>query len=132
MDPTDIGLFRLAERRLAWVDRRQQVLAQNIANASTPGYQARDVPPFEAALAGHAGPGEGSGLVRTDPAHIVGTGAGIAGRKLHSSGKAPDGNRVSVEEQLGRVADTASTQELVTNLYHKYQGLFRTVLGRNG
>ena len=29
MDPTDIGLFRLAERRLAWVDRRQQVLAQN-------------------------------------------------------------------------------------------------------
>ena len=45
MDPTetgvaDIGLFRLAERRLAWVARRQELLAQNVANANTPGLPA--------------------------------------------------------------------------------------------
>ena len=40
MDPKRIGLFDLAERRLAWTDQRRGVLAQNIANANTPGYQA--------------------------------------------------------------------------------------------
>ena len=127
MDPTDIGLFRLAERRLSWVDQRQEVLAQNIANADTPGYRARDLAPFEASLAAQGVP-----LARTNPSHLEGSVASSRGRQERGSGKAPDGNTISMEEQLGKVADTASTQELVTNLYHKYQGLFRTVLGRSG
>lgn len=127
MDPTDIGLFRLAERRLNWVDQRQEVLAQNIANADTPGYRARDLAPFEASLAA-----QGVTLTRTSPSHLEGPVGASGGREQRGHGKAPDGNTVSMEEQLGKVADTASTQELVTNLYHKYQGLFRTVLGRNG
>jgi flagellar basal-body rod protein FlgB len=127
MDPTDIGLFRLAERRLSWVDQRQEVLAQNIANADTPGYRARDLAPFEASLAA-----QGVTLARTNPSHLEGSLAASRGRQERGTGKAPDGNAVSMEEQLGKVADTASAQELVTNLYHKYQGLFRTVLGRSG
>ncbi|HUB43399.1 MAG TPA: flagellar basal body protein, partial [Acetobacteraceae bacterium] len=46
MDPTQIGLFSLAERRLAWADQRQAVLAQNIANAATPNFQPSDLPSF--------------------------------------------------------------------------------------
>ena len=127
MDPTDIGLFRLAERRLAWVDQRQALLAQNVANANTPGYQPRDVAPFAAALAQ-----QGAALSRTDPRHLAGNATQAGAVRVASSGRAPNGNAVSLEEQLGKVADTASTQELVSNLYHKYQGLFRTALGRNG
>ncbi len=44
----------------------------------------------------------------------------------------PDGNAVSMEDQLAKVADTAGTQELVTNLYRKYHAMFRTALGRGG
>ena len=51
MDPGKLALFRLAEQRLAWLDRRQEVLAQNIANADTPGYAARDLPAFAKVLA---------------------------------------------------------------------------------
>jgi flagellar basal-body rod protein FlgB len=125
MDPTDIGLFRLAERRLAWVDQRQALLAQNIANASTPGFQPRDLPSFAAALA------QQGNLSRTDPQHLSGN-AGAGSATTHKLGRAPNGNAVSLEDQLGKVADTAGTQELVSTLYHKYQGLFRTALGRNG
>lgn len=127
MDPTDIGLFRLAERRLAWVDERQRLLAQNVANADTPGFKPRDVAPFAAALAG-----QNAALTQTDKAHLAGPASSINGFGVRASGKAPNGNAVSLEDQLSKVADTSSTQELVNNLYHKYQGLFRTALGRNG
>ncbi len=125
--PTDIGLFQLAERRLAWAGERQTVLAQNVANANTPGYQPRDIAPFAAVL-GAVSPG----LAVTDPGHMQPT-AGTAGM-AHSRPRerAPDGNAVSLEDQLMKVADTSSTQELVANLYRKYQGLFRTALGRAG
>ena len=36
MDPTEIPLFQLADQRLAYLDRRQGLLAQNIARAGTP------------------------------------------------------------------------------------------------
>lgn len=127
MDPTDIGLFRLAEKRLNWVERRQQVLAQNIANANTPNFKARDVSPFEASLAE-----QGVTVARTNPAHLEGFHSAASGREQPSNGKSPTGNTVAMEDQLGKVADTASTQELVTNLYHKYQGIFKMVLGRSG
>ena len=134
MDPTDIGsadigLFRLAEQRLAWVGRRQELLAQNVANANTPGYQPRDLPPFAKALA-NADP-TGS-LVRTDPMHIAASGTAQSGRPFRPRERGPDGNGVSMEDQLTKVADTSSTQELVANLYRKYHGMFRTALGRGG
>ncbi len=126
---TDIGLFRLAEQRLAWVGRRQELLAQNVANANTPGYQPRDLAPFAKALA-NADPS--AALVRTDPKHIAVTGTLQSDRPTRPRERSPDGNGVSMEDQLTKVADTSNTQELVANLYRKYQGMFRTALGRAG
>ena len=39
---------------------------------------------------------------------------------------------MALEQELGKIADTASTQALVLNLYRKYAGMFRTTLGRAG
>ncbi len=127
--PADIGLFRLAEQRMAWVGRRQELLAQNVANASTPGYQPRDLAPFARALA-HASPA--AGLMRTDPMHLAGTSTAQSAQPVRPRERAPDGNGVAMEDQLTKVADTAGTQELVANLYRKYHGMFRTALGRAG
>ena len=127
MDPTDIPLFQLADQRLAWLDRRQGLLAQNVANVDTPGYRARDLQPFAAALAGRLA----LTPARTDPAHLAGNpsqlaaaGRGVAGER------APDGNAVSLDRQLVQVADTSSAQQLTTQLYSKYMGFFRTAIGR--
>jgi flagellar basal-body rod protein FlgB len=38
-----MDLFSLAEKRLNWLDTRQAVLAQNVANADTPGFAAKDI-----------------------------------------------------------------------------------------
>ncbi len=122
MDPTDIGLFHLAEQRLAWTDRRQAMLAQNIANANTPGYRARDVPPFAANLGAAA-------MAMTSPGHLAGNAAsGLA--NVRPQQISPNGNGVSIEDQLSKVADTTGMQELTVNLHRRYAAMMRTALGR--
>ena len=126
MDPTRITLFDLAQRRLAWTEQRQAVLAQNIANADTPGWQSRDLAPF-AAMADQAG----VDLARTDPGHLVGTSNIASSAKLvRPTGRQPDGNAVSLDQELTKVADTDTTQSLVSAIYHTYLGLFRTAIGQ--
>ncbi len=123
---TQIGLFDLAEKRLAWVDQRQELLSQNIANADTLGYQPKDLTPFALAL-GQAAPG----LVRTSAMHMAGPNNGVpVDRKQRPAERAIDGNAVSIEDQLVKIADTDGTQALVTNLYHKYMGMFHNVIGK--
>lgn len=45
-----VYLFDLAFQRSQWLSVRQSTVAENIVNANTPNYRARDVEPFEATL----------------------------------------------------------------------------------
>ena len=121
-----MAIFDLAEHRLSWIERRQAVLAQNVANASTPGYVAKDLQPFDKALAGAT-----SGLSTTQPGHLLGvTSSSQLDRRHHASERAPDGNAVSLDDQLTKIADTDQAQALAINLYHAYLGMFRSAIGR--
>lgn len=117
----------LAERRLAWLDRRQQVIAQNIANADTPGYRPRDITPFAQLLAGRAAPG----LAMTDAGHLAPPGgASPRAKEDHQLAEVtPDGNAVSLDEQALKVADNDQAQALAMGLYKRFQAMFRTTLG---
>lgn len=125
MDPTRIALFDLADKRLAWADQRQVLLAQNIANADTPGWRPRDLAPFDAVLNG-----TGVTLAQTDPKDLPGTNATAAGVVELTGERAPDGNGVALDKELSKVADTDAVNQLVTGLYKKYLSLFQTALGR--
>ena len=122
--------IELAESRLRWLDRRQEVLARNIANADTPGYRARDVTPFAQHMQRASG---GASLARTDLRHLAGAGAGSAGTRPDATEEvSPDGNAVSLDEQAIKIADTDSAHSLAMSLHKRWTGLFRTALGRNG
>jgi flagellar basal-body rod protein FlgB len=126
MDLSDVPLFALADRRLAWVDARQNLLAQNIANADTPKFLAHDLSPFSASLANAGVP-----LARTDPAHLApASAAGAFGLGAQVAETAPDGNSVAIDKELVKIADTDAAHELVTSLTKKYLGLVRTAIGR--
>jgi len=45
-----VNLFKLASTQAKWLSLRQTTVANNIANADSPGYRAVDVEPFAAAL----------------------------------------------------------------------------------
>jgi flagellar basal-body rod protein FlgB len=117
-------LFDLLESKLSWIDARQRVLARNIANVDTPGYQPRDVAPF----ASHLGQFD-IAPVRTSPLHLAGLSSSSAGRSLARTERAPDGNAVALEDQLTKVADDEGAQALTGNLWKTYMGMFLTALG---
>ena len=129
MDPTKIGLFDVAEKRLMWTAQRQGVLAANIANANTPAYQARDIDLFASVLAGQGGVEP----TRTQPGHLAGSiPGGLASlTKNPPKVRALDGNSVALDDQLTKVADTQTTQALVTTVWKKYMGMFSMALGRS-
>ena len=128
MDASQFGLFDLAEQRLRWAAQRQEVLAQNIANANTPGYAAQDLPSFKSLLAG-AGT---ASPAATRPGHMAGTlGGALQAEAIKAQARSPDRNAVSMETELSKVADTETTQEFATNVYRKYLSLFRLALGRS-
>lgn len=121
-----MDLFDLADRRLAWLDQRQAVLAQNVANVATPGYVARDMPSFAATLAANSSPA----MARTSAAHLVGTRDDeLATVQPRPEGRAPDGNAVSLDQQLTKIADSETSQQLVTSIYKKYLDMFSLALG---
>ena len=124
MDADRTDILGLAASRLGWLDDRQRVLARNIANSDTPGYVPRDERSFGSSLALQVEP------VRTDPMHLSGD-AGTAGTVLmRPRQRSIDGNAVSLDEEMTKVADTDTQQRLVTSLYGKYASMYATALGK--
>jgi flagellar basal-body rod protein FlgB len=48
----------------------------------------------------------------------------------HPRTRSLDRNGVTLDEQLVKVADTETTQNLVTNIWKTYMGMFSTALGK--
>ena len=127
----------MMSRQLAWLGARSAVLAQNVANADTPGYAARDLQPvdFRAELARAGGPD--TSPTQTDPRHLAGFASADRGGFATAKEPAPfettlSGNSVSLEQQMSKVGETQLAYQTVVELYRKHVSMIRTALGRNG
>ncbi len=118
--------FSLAAKRLDYIDQRQRVLAQNIANADTPNYHARDLTPFEKLLQGQT-----ITPVLTNPAHLGGSVDSATLIMQPATERAADGNTVNAETQLTKVADDETSSAMVGNLWKTTMGMYLTALGRS-
>jgi flagellar basal-body rod protein FlgB len=134
MDLNSMTLFNAVKKRLNWTTQRQEVLAQNIANADTPEFRARDLKPYKF-----------EDLVRKESMQINmdTTRAGHLGgqrkqitdfyeqRPAHSYETSPDGNSVILEEQMQKVNETTISHRFTIELYNKHLKMLRTALGRS-
>jgi flagellar basal-body rod protein FlgB len=94
--------------------QRQKVLAGNIANADTPGYQARD---FDFAQALAQARAQSGGAAATDSRHLQASGApagsGPHPDVLYRTSEQPslDGNTVDMDRERAQFADNALRYE---------------------
>lgn len=130
MDLSKLGLFDVVARRLNWLDQRQGVLAQNVANADTPGYRPRDLENFADHLE-RAAPGRLTPVV-TQAGHMAPAGAAADGSHVDGMRapyeSSPSGNEVVLEQQLMQVAETAMQHRLAQNVYAKHLAMIRTAV----
>lgn len=130
----DIPLFTALRARMAWLSERQKLLAENIANADTPGYLARDLKPvdFHQLVEKHS---SGSGLTLTNVRHLRGgsAGQGFDFKPVENPGAEvkPSGNSVSIEQEMMKLGQTQMEYETATGLYRKHSMLLKLALGRN-
>jgi flagellar basal-body rod protein FlgB len=123
---TDLPLLDQIKGRLSWLDQRQRVIAENVANADTPGYVGRDLDQpadFAAALRG----GGGVRMVRTSAMHIApaGSAARFEAKNAPDSETTLDGNSVVVEEQMLKMAESRMAYDAAIGLYQKSMQMLR-------
>lgn len=132
MNMPETPLFSMLRERMTWLHQRQDVLSHNVANADTPGYVARDLKAqdFSHLLKGEAR--NGSALLATDPRHITmkpGGSSRFEDMAIAGTPK-PDGNAVSLEQEMIKVAETQAQFQAAANLYAKAMTLMKTAIGR--
>jgi flagellar basal-body rod protein FlgB len=134
MNFTDVPLIGMLKERMSWLNARQNILSQNVANADAPGYTAKDIKAldFESMLKGATPSAFNTDLMITDPRHI----SVQKENPQFEDTDAPDGqatstgNTVSLEEEMMKVADTQAQYQAATSLYAKTIGMFRTAIGQ--
>ena len=123
-----LDIFRMAHAMASHAGTRQALVAQNIANADTPGYKPRDVVPF---------------------AELVKSGAAVAGQRatrathLHGSFETgplrisdatrensnPNDNGVSLEEEMLNAVAVKRQHDRALAIYRSGLTILRTSLG---
>jgi flagellar basal-body rod protein FlgB len=124
MEMSGDSLMRLLTQKMAYLNQRSSVLAENVANANTPAYKAKDLAPFTFGDALN----QTVGMTVTDPKHIVP--ASMAGTnaktvKTKSFETLPSGNSVDLEQQMMQVSETSVNYQTVTSIYKQITSWFR-------
>lgn len=132
MNLSNLSILGLASDRMQWLSVRQKVTSENVANASTPNYKARDVSSFETLLNSELS--RGNGLVTTHSKHIPGAASGTSGVRTVDDRAAInatlDGNTVNLEEQSIRAAEISDQYRMAAQVYRKsYDLLTMAVTG---
>jgi flagellar basal-body rod protein FlgB len=136
MDFAQIPLLAMLRGRMGYLAERQRVIAQNVANADTPGFLPKDLKPFSfdaqiQALRAPEGAAEsgGGGPVMTQPGHMSlarpGARPGAKAVVTRDSETRLDGNAVVLEEQMIKMTDARMSYEAAIGFYQKSLGLLR-------
>ena len=130
----DLTLLAMAQKSMDWLARRQEVLAQNVANANTPNYQAKDLAPlnFKNLLQPEAPTVRAA---TTNPMHISPPVEPtrfetVAERRPEESKL--NGNSVLIDEQMEKIGEVKTNYGLAVNLFMKQISMLKTAIDKGG
>lgn len=131
MDFSNIPLFSVMRGKMGYISERQGVLAQNVANADTPGYQAKDVaiPDFKKMVADTGALRMGTTSVKHLSGPAASTHFAIINR-VSTYERNPTENNVSIEEEMSKIAENQAEYQKVLNLYRKTLDMFKIAIGK--
>lgn len=130
----NLEIFQTAQSMAQHAGRLQVVAARNLANADTPGYQARTLTPFKDTL--HSAAGETSQRA-TRPGHLNGLSAGRTGIAPpqefndETARTDPNGNSVAIEDEILRSVEAKRQHDRALAIYRSSLNILRSSIGRS-
>ncbi|WP_443749726.1 flagellar basal body protein [Asticcacaulis solisilvae] len=134
---TGISLLDALQNRMGWLSGRQKVVAENVANASTPGFKPHDLQAqdFGQLMAGGSDAGGQMGMMVTNAMHIQMQNPLPSGAKeitAPDSETTMDGNSVVMEEQMLKMSESRQQFEAAVGFYEKSMSLVRMAIKAPG
>jgi len=122
----ELKLLTMASALARHSAARHEVLAENIANADTAGYRAKDIEPFEQTFVRAAS----NTASASAPLDLEGLNWRLM--ETHTKGaESPNGNTVSLEDQMMRTIEAQQDHQAATAIYKKTLDILRLSLGKN-
>ncbi|WP_380055178.1 FlgB family protein [Falsihalocynthiibacter sp. SS001] len=120
-----LNIMRMSQAMTSHASTRHATIAQNIANADTPGFKARDVAEFSETFRD-----QGSSPLRATRASHLSAGEAHYAATLIMDGTrgalSPNGNSVSLETELMRAAETRHQFDTAISIYKSSLNILRT------
>jgi len=141
MDVSSLPIMAALKKKMHWLNNNQTVLSENIANADTPGYRAKELEKQDFSdlvehLSGSQQTAARSVDLKTSNArhmNVAGsTGGDAPVKEVKDAEESLSGNSVVLEEQMISIADNQMKYGMVVNLYKKNMGLLKMALGKGG
>ncbi len=123
----NLDIFRMSAAMARHAGKQQAVVAQNVANADTPGYGAREMPDFKASYL----PADTSGAQRaTRTRHLHGStdGAGLPAVQDVREQSSPNGNQISLETEILKSVDAKRQHDRALAIYKTSIAVLRSTL----
>ncbi len=125
--PFELDILEMSRGLAAHATVRQGLIAENIANADTPGYRAVDLADFADVF-------ENSDfdIKSTRAGHLAGADATNWSMELQAGqgDEKPNGNNVSIESQMIKSLELRQSHDLALGVYRKSLDILRLALGR--
>ena len=124
---TDIKLLHTASALARHSVERHAQIAENIANADTPGFKAKDLEPFAETYA----KSERAAAMGDNQSSLAQT--AFRAERIDIPGIAsPNGNTVSLEDQMTRSSAAVRDHDTAITIYTKALSMLRATLGSRG
>lgn len=122
-----LELTRMAQALAAQSGARMAVIAENVANADTPGYKAKDLPAFAEVYET-----EGLGMRATRPGHLSAPPqSAMPIQDIARGNESPNGNSVSLEAEMVKSVQARQNHDMALAIYRATSDVIRASLGRS-
>ena len=140
MDVTKIPLLSILKGRMSYVNQRQRLISENVANANTPNFAPNDLKnfTFEGAMKSQGlvpSAGQPVNTARTQASHMTGlqhTSGPWKPEESPDSEARLDGNQVVLEDEMLKMTTSKLDYEAAVGFYQQSMSMLRMAIRKPG
>ena len=133
MSLLNMPVFSALTDKMRWHQNRQGLLAENVANAETPGFRGRDLAQYDFADRNSGFSRASVTTTATQPTHFSvssSEGSAFGAQRMANFEITPEGNGITLEDEMMKVTTNMMDYQAATTLYQRSIKILRTAMGR--